>query len=65
LPSTEILSPASVFKSTLFRSGSTEYVYVNGQLLATYNVGMESWTDMIYAGGQYIAEVSGTQSATQ
>jgi len=46
-------------------SGSAvkEYVWVGGQLLATYDPNANAWQDLIYAGGQFLAEVAGTQNA--
>ncbi|MEO6804841.1 MAG: RHS repeat-associated core domain-containing protein [Edaphobacter sp.] len=45
-------------------SSQKAYVYFGGQLLATYDPATAAWTDMIYAGGQRIAEVAGTPAAT-
>ena len=41
----------------------TEYVWVNGQMLATYDPNANTWQDFIYAGGQFLAEVQGSQNA--
>ncbi len=42
---------------------SKEYYYFAGQLIATLNPTTGAWTDMIYAGGQKIADVAGSQAA--
>jgi RHS repeat-associated protein len=44
-------------------SSVTEYVWVGGQLLATYDPNANAWQDLIYAGGQFVAEIGGTQNA--
>jgi len=45
-------------------SGSTEYVYFGGSLLAARDVTSGSWTDYIYGTKGVIAEVKGSQNAT-
>ncbi len=45
-------------------SGKVEEFYLGGVPIATHNINTGAWTDLIYAGGERIAEVAGTQTAT-
>lgn len=44
--------------------GNVEEFYVAGSPIATYNQSTGAWTDLIYAGGERIAVVSGIEAAT-
>ena len=44
-------------------SGTKEYYFFGGALIATRNASSGAWTDMIYAGGQRIAYSAGSQTA--
>ncbi len=43
--------------------GTVDVVYFQGQPIAIYNTSTGTWTDMIMAGNQILAEVAGTESA--
>lgn len=48
----------------ILSNSSQENYYFNGRLMATWNPSTGAWTDLIYADGQKIALVAGTQNAT-